>query len=316
MKYIKPFNESAEINPSKKYLASQPYIGTYTTKYNFGKLFIRNVELTNYQKFLLSNEKITTLSYKSLFRFLLFAFIYKYDGDNEIINRYQETLNNHTHYNKNDHETNDFLRIINQMPKNNILISELFKSGLVKTKNTSEENYDILADMHKNMKLIFNEENFINWYNRINKITKISDKKEKQISDMINNNKNIRLKNARKAEGDEDIGGVDIIAYTYQDVKKTIQVKMFKKMEEKRVNDNYYTLTLFNSKLDLKKYNKFDDGYLEYDFLFLISKQEIISINSKSIVKITPDLNKKTIEIKLYLTDNWFNRMLKRYKNN
>ena len=315
MRYLKPYNESAEINSSKKYLASQPYIGIYTTKNNFGKLFIRAIPLINYEKYLLQNEKVTVLSYKTLFRFLLFAFIYKYKGNNETILEYQEILRNNKTY-KTNKIYNDSLRLINQMPKNNILISELYSSGLVKTKNTAEENYDILADMHRNMNKIFTEQNFMIWYDRINRITKISNKKEQTVFDLINNNKDIKLKNARKAKDNEDIDGVDIIAYTMRDEKKTIQVKMFSNHTEKRVSDIYYDIKLFNTKLDLPNYNKFDDGSLEYDFLFLISKNEIISINSKSINTIKQDLDNRTIEIRLYLKEEWFERMVKHYKNN
>ena len=312
MKFLNSFNENNnnDLETAKKYLESKSYIDTYTTKENFGKLSIRYVRFINIKDFLYSNKRMTLLSYDTLFIYMLILFLDRYTGENEFVLKFQEIIQNYNQYNE---KTSESLRILNQMPRNNILIKDLYFDGLVKTKNTKESDYIILADMIRNIEKIFTEENFIKWYRTGYRITSNSNEKEKYVVDLINNNNKILLKNAKNATGNEDIGGVDIIAYTNSNERKTIQVKMFSKLEENRINEKYYTFKIFNTKLDLNNYDKGTDGGLEYDFLFLISDKDIISINSKSIMKINKDLDKNTIEIKLYINDIWFNRMIKRY---
>jgi len=307
---IKKYNNyiKENINNDKNYLLTYPFINEYTTIKNNGKLNIRTINPSTYKQDLLKQNRVTPLNYASLFRFLIFAWVYKYKGDSSIIINLKNELD------KNGDQ--DLIRIINQMPRNRKIIGLIGK--LIGTYSTNEEDYGKISNLLKKKDIIFTEENFIKWFNIIQDITNIANKSEDDVITLINSNPKIPYSDANPANPNQDIGGIDVIALNYRKERTTIQVKRIggdSNLISKWTSEKKYTYIIFNSTLDINNYNKWDDGHLSYDVLLLDNKDEIIIINSKAISRIFRDDKKNNIFIDLYLsTKEWFPKMVKTFK--
>ena len=256
-------NINTEETKNRDFLLSLSFIGEYSTEKNNGKLNIRKITITNYVNDLLKTNSVTPLDYSTLFRFMMFAWFYKYSGTNETLLKLKAELD------KGYNQSNDMIRPLNQMPRNRKIISLI--SNIVKTKNPLTIDYDILVNLYNNKDIIFTENNLVKWYNMINQMTKIANKSENDMINLINTNSDIKLKDAKEPTKNQDLSGIDIIASTNNGQEKTIQVKRVgseSKLEhywkqpkkyvdsfgEEKLGKKQYLINIKNTNLDLNTF--------------------------------------------------------------
>jgi len=319
MKSYNNFKINENLIDDKNFLLSHSYIDINSTN---NKLKIKTIRLNNYVNDLLyTNSQTTyqTLTYSTLFRFMWFAWLYAYKGDNELVLNAKILK---------DDETK---RILDQFANNNTILWK-YVSKYIGTKDRTTEDYTVLATMMKKKNIIFTENNFITYFNVIKSLTDYGNKSESLIINYINSDKIPTLRNATKAKGIDDRNGIDIIAYyKYKNQRKTIQVKRIGNnsiVKHRWNNGNYvdsfgdikdktseYIFEITNTTLDLNNYSKWEDGSLPYNLLFLHDEKNnvIYSINTNSINTIRRDKSKRQIFIILKIEKEWFDKLIKIY---
>lgn len=306
------FNEFLNENDSmsgRDFLLSQSFIiEDQKTK----ELKVVAVGYRNFPESIINKFKRTyvPLTYESLVRFFLFVWLFKYKGDNEILNNIKLEMSKTT--------KSDFFRPFSQIPTNFTVMRNNFNSiiGSAAIKST---DVNILSKLIQNKDILFTEENIIKWYNTINGLTNRANKGEERTIKFIIDNK--LFTSARPAQPWEDKQGIDIVANKGADeitiqVKEPAQntdIKMYRSKREN--NDKFpYIILIKNTNLEIHKYFKGTDGALPWKFLFLWDhkKGKLYSINSHSITSINKAEN-NNLFISMDLTDEWLPKMIKTY---
>lgn len=316
--YINFINENLKRNEkAKKYLIDQPYIiEDEKTK----ELKIVKLSYNTFPECItrLNSREYVKLTYSTLVRYLLFYWLYKYNGNYKILKKLKYIYINKI-YNKYDYFTVNFSLI----PTNYTLLKKYFKPFIGQTK-INDSNSLVLAKLVYRRKKIFTEKNIINWYNEIKSIKKVSDKSEE---DTMNFLKKLKLFDKLiKTNKFDDKSHVDIWAYKngvkiplqVKHPKKTINIDMLwskskKWIDKDKKKHDIYTIKINNTELDLGEINTEKDK-IDWKYLFLWdnNKGKIYQINSTDIKTINKDksnniwidmkLDKKTLPkmIKIY----------------
>jgi len=301
-----------------QWLIKQPFIiQDQKTK----QLKIVAVSYFNYPDCLLklNSRKFVEFNYQTLVRYLLFAWLYKYDGNVEILLKLKSIfINNQIKTN------NEITRPFTQIPTNYTILNKHFKDVIGQTSTKSDDPI-ILGTLLAKKNILFTEKNVIEWYNTIAGITENADKSEVDTIQFIKTNK--LFKDVVPANDTEDKLGVDIWAIDNRDNKIPIQVKQASKntdidmfwskrtWKDKSGNEHRkYIIAIKDTNLDLGKYFVGTDGDLHWKFLFLWDNKrgKIYQINSYSIESISKDEN-NNIWISMKLTEEWLPKMIKSY---
>ncbi len=300
------FNENVS---GRDFLLSQSFIiEDQKTK----ELKVVSVGYRNFPESITNKFKRTyvTLTYETLVRFLLFVWIYKYNGKNELLNNIKLEIPKLT--------KSDFFRPFSQIPTNFTVMRNNF-NPIIGSAAIKSTDVNILSKLIQNKEVLFTENNIIKWYNTINGLTNRANKGEERTIKFITDN-NI-FTSARPAQPWEDKQGIDIVANKGAD-EITIQVKepaqntdieMYRSKRE--YNGKYpYIILIKNTNLEIHNYLKSTDGTLPWKFLFLWDhkKGKLYNINSHSITSINKAGN-NNIFISMDLTDEWLPKMIKTY---
>jgi len=284
----------------KKYLLGFSYIDEYSPEIKNGLNILKIENKNSFIKNIYKNLKHIELTYSSLFRFYIYAWLFTYKGSNKKI---ISIIN-----------TNDNLisRSINQMPYNLILLKQVRKYVNINT--TYEKNYKLLAEFISKKDQIINENNFINWFDIIYRNTIKANKTEYDVQKAINNNKIQNIKNARTVSSIMDKSGVDLLAQDENNNNKKIQVKRiapssrlvvdYKKNEI--TGKNNYILAIYNTQLDVRNYTAGKDSF-NYDYLYLYvdkGRKKIIVIDIESIKSIRIFKTEKDRIVYINIKDN------------
>lgn len=323
IKFNNFLNENVErIEKSIEWIVKMPFI---IEDENSKKLKIVSISYYNFPDCIirLNSKKYIDLKYNTLVRYLLFVWLYKYNGENEILVKLKDIYMN-KQYKKYD----SFTRPFTQIPTNYTILNKYFKPVIGQT-TTDSDNSLILATLLFKKDKLFTEENIITWYNIIDNITKVSDKSEEKTIKFIKDNN--LYEDAELAEGIDDKLGIDI--WAYKDGNKIpIQVKqpsndtdidMYWSKTEVLSFNNFrtnldekpkYIIVIKNTNLDLGKYFVGTDGQLHWKVLFLWDnkRKKVYQINSHNIVSINKD-NDDNVWINMRLEKEWLRKMIKSY---
>ena len=284
----------------KKYLLEFSYIDEFSPEIKNGLNILRIENTKSFVKKTYKNLKHIELTYSSLFRFFVYAWLFAYKGSNKKITSI---------INSND---NLISRSINQMPYNLIILKKVRKYVNINT--TYEKNYKLLAEFISKKDQIINENNFIKWFDIIYRNTIKANKTEYDVQKAINSNKIQNIKNARTVSSIMDKSGVDLLAQDENDNNKKIQVKRiapssrlavdYKKNETTQKNN--YILAIYKTQLDLREYTAGKDSF-NYDYLYLYvdkGRKKIIVIDIESIKSIRIFKTEKDRIIYINIKDN------------
>jgi hypothetical protein len=309
--YTNFINENVDIN-----LLEQPFI---TKDEKTGEYLIVAVKYFDFPNSLIKLNKrtFTELKYQTLMRYLLFGWLYKYNGTNETL---LEIKNQFTNKNMSD----EFTRLFTQIPTNFTIMNK-FVRPLIGNCSIDSKDYNILNILFNKRNIIFTEKNVIEWYSIVNALTNRSNLSEQKTVDFIK--KQGIYKDAYLATGKEDKSGIDIWLVNDKGEKIPAQVKEPSKDAQinlhwgkpyttkngKTIKD--YFIVIEDTSLELKDYYKFEDGNLIWKFLFLWDNKNnlLYQINSSAIVRIKKDIEKNHIFIVLNLDETWLPRMVKTY---
>jgi len=280
-KYRNYINEDSDNSDKyKDFLLNFSYIGEYSVPNKNGLYIVNPYNINSFDKKKYHNLRNYDLTYSSLFRYYLFAWLFKYErtGTNKTI------LNIIKLYNDDDYLV---YRTINQMPYNNIIFSKV--QTIVKFNKISDFSFKLLTEFINKKDNIFNENNIIKWFNIVYKNTINANKSEYHVQLSINNNKILNIKDARTVPSFMDKKGIDILAKDENNNKKKIQVKRISPISDLKVTQkNSYTIAIYNSQLDLRDY-EINKNKIIYDYLYLYldyEKKRLIVIDTKKIFSI------------------------------
>ena len=268
------------------------------------------------------------LQYHALVRYLLFAWLYKYDGENEILNNIKESFISGS-FKVKDSVESELIRPFTQIPTNNTCLTKFFKPTIGDTSTDTTDPLILAALLFKKDDL-FTENNIIKMYNMVNGLTKRADEGEAKTIKLLE--KLPMFNNVRPAEQWEDKRGIDAWTdYGAKKIKTAIQVKEPKNGTEidmfwgkpyyikdgVKINKKpEYKLTIKDTMLAINNYNKRSDGNAAWKFLILWDhkKGKIYQINSSCINRIFKnDKGDKFIYINMNLDAEWLPKMIKTY---
>jgi len=316
-KFNQFLNENADRSEkARQWLISHSFI---EEDQNTKLLKIVQVSYYNYPDCLtkLNSRKFIELNYQTLVRYLLFAWLYKYNGSMDTLINLKNVFINHK-------EDNILTRPFTQIPTNYTILNKYFKQIIGKTTTISNDPL-MLATLLAKKDILFTEKNIIDWYDTISGITKFADKSEISTLKLIKD-KNI-FKDAVAASDSDDKLGVDIWATDSHNNKIPIQVKQTSKntdiemywssktwKDKNGIEHKKFYIVIKETNLDLGKYFVGVDGQLHWKFLFLwdLKKNSIYQINSYSVESINKDTN-NNIWISMKLTEEWLPKMIKKY---
>lgn len=310
-KYNSYITESTEERKIKaiEWLLKQPFIKKDEKSDN---LLIIKVKYKDFPEslFSLNKREWTELNYVTLVRLLLFSWLYKYDGTNDILLKVKEQLK------KGVFDEN--LRFFTQIPTNISVMKKKF-SPIVGNDITMYSTDPVsLGLIILNKDKLFTEANVLDWYNFVSKLTKKAIISEENTIKFIKDNK--IFKDALPANDFDDKLGIDIWLINYKDEKIPAQVKLPKFSSDIDMfwgkDKKEYKIIIKDTALDMKNYNKFTDGKLIWKFLFLwdLKKNKLYQINSSSINRIYKHKVNNYIYINLNLDDKWLPKMIKIYE--
>jgi len=251
------------------------------------------------------------LTYETLVRLILFSWLARYNGNNELLNNIKSEVSK---------KQTDIFRPFSQIPTNFIVLSKYFKKFIGDDATIKTTNTLILCKLLTHKNKLFTEINILTWYETINSLTKRSNKGEEKTIQFIKDNK--LFINPQAGSDFEDKQGIDIIAYN-GDKRITIQVKepakntdivMYRSKQE--IDGKYpYIILIKNTNLEFHKYLKNTDGELPWKFLFLwdYKNNSLYCINSYSITSIIKSAN-NNVYINMNLDDEWLPKMIKTYE--
>jgi len=300
MKNYNNYNNNLNNEEYKKFLLGFSYIDEYSPEIKDGLNILKIENINSFVKKTYKNLKHIELTYSSLFRFYIYAWLFKYKGSNKKVISI---------INSND---NLISRSINQMPYNLIVLSKVRK--YVNINSTYEKDYKLLSEFISKKEQIINETNFIEWFDIIYLNTIKANKTEYDIQKAINNNKIANIKNARTVSSIMDKSGVDLIAEDENNNNKKIQVKriapnsrlVVEYKKNKTTGKNNYILAIYKTQLDLRNYTAGKDSF-NYDYLYLYvdkGRKKIIVIDIESIKTIRIFKTEKDRIVYINIKDN------------
>jgi len=294
----------------KKKLLERDYIGIFTSDYKKGELNIRSVSVLTYKRDLLKIQRVIPLTYSSLFRVMLFSWLFKYKGNDKKILGIIKSIDDRDMYVK---------EILNKMGRNRILMNRISK--YIISKDTLTKDYKTLDLLIENKDKIFTENNFIEWYNVISEVTEKGNLAEEEIIKFINEEDDIKMYDATKLNEVDDINSLDILTTTIKGDNKTIQVKRIggksylkHSWNDKKDGHVEYTFRIINTEIDINTYKKWKDGDFKYDYLYLVKGRDLYAINTNAINQIFRDNKNNNIYINLSVDDVWYPRMVQKYE--
>jgi len=318
-KFNEFLNESVErIEKAKQWLIKHPFI---IEDENTKELKVVALSYYNFPECItkLNSRKFIGLEYNTLVRYLLFAWLYKYDGDNEMLVKMKKIYMT-KQYKKHD----SFTRPFTQIPTNYTLLNTHIKPIIGHTTTKSKDPL-ILATLLFKKDELFTEENIVSWYNTVAGITEYADKSEEKTIKLIKDNK--LFDDAETAKGFDDKIGIDVWGYKngekipiqVKQPAKDVDINMYwsKKSTWKNRNGQEHAkfiIVIKKTNLDLGEYFVGTDGKLHWKFLFLWDnkRNKVYQINSHSIESINKDKN-DNVWINMKLDKEWLPKMIKTY---
>jgi len=306
---------------AKKWLLEQPYI---KADEKTGELLVVQAGSWGFPDNIikLSKRKYDTLYYKTLMRFLLYGWIYKYQGENETLLKIRTDMLNYD-------DNNEFLRPFTQIPTNNKVMHSL--KSFVKISSTDTTDKLLLATLLAKKDEIFTEENVVGWYNTVKGLTDKADQSEQNTIDFIN--KFNLFANPIAATDADDKNGIDLwfspiikntvrqpVPAQVKEPADAVDIKMFygdnfyEKDGKKIPKKPEFVIMIQDTLLDFHRYIKRTDGDLIWKFLFLWDHKhnKLYQINSSTINSIFKDKG-NNVYINTTMDEKWLPRMMKVY---
>lgn len=277
-------------NDDLKYLSSLPYVVCDKNTKKLKNVNIdRNLEL--YPNNILKKElrHYVDITYSTMFRLMLYTWLYKYDGKTKIIIDLKKDI-------KNNNKTTLF-RAFNQIPTNRSILLKHINKYIGNINDTKSNNINILANLDKNKNIIFTEKNIINYIYIILRITKKSNNSEFKAANLIIKHK--MFDSVRETTWKNDVNGIDLIGVK-NDIEYNIQVKNPSKEVNIKIIDEKYNhiLSIEYTKLDIPNYKK--PKNIIWDYLVLLDNKNNIIYNIKAL-GIYKIINNNSNTINIYI---------------
>lgn len=258
-------------------LASQKFIITHAS----GSYKIRGVAYRNLPKCLLTSTYFVDLDYTTLVRFLLFVWLFKYSGDDTLVNLIRRDFFEGVKF-----EDREFFT---KIPTNYTVLRTVISKYISTDMKTKETDIDKLSEIMDNYTKIFTEENVLKMFSIVRGVSRHGKKAENDTKRFY---KSKGVMNIRDASTKEDLLGVDVVMDG-----KTFQVKRPANNTIIRLQDytNFFKLIIESQTLDIDKHG----SKPPYDYLVLwdISKKKMYQIDASKIINIKKTLDKIEIDI-------------------
>lgn len=266
-----------------------------------GKLKIRKI-MDPFPECLTSNKNMVDLKYSTMVRFLLYGWIYKYEGNNQSLIDVKNNLQNSINYNGN------FAKIANNRSIQMNIFGDLYHQ-----KDTEDKDYDKLLSIIENRNKYFNEKTVSDMLGETTRISKYSDASENYVIELLK--KKGIIQDIKLAGIKWDLMGVDIFGIykgkncKFQ-VKRTDKYTNVKGYWTEKNDKKEFAIEISNDNLDLKKSGtKFMSDYI---ILYYTKSKLAILIDTKYINDIEHIDKKIIIHIEANDDTELKNRLFKR----